>query len=378
MNLCFKTILGITAAACLTATAASPVRLVRTPNEGIQPQAVVDSAGTVHLVYFKGDARGGDLFYTRQLAGHDEFSAPIQVNSQPGSSMAVGTIRGAQIALGRQGRVHVAWNGAKPSDRHAGVGMIYTRLNDAGTTFEPERDLVTFAIGLDGGGTVAADAEGRVYVLWHGFGSGKAEDETTRAVFVARSTDDGKTFAPERRANPDPTGACGCCGMRAFADSSGSLFALYRAAGARLNRDETLLVSRDHGDTFTVGTRDPWKIASCPMSSASISEAPGTVLAAWETAGQVYFQKVGTKANTNVAPPGTGKRKQPSVIGNAAGQTLLAWTEGTAWQKGGEVAWQVFDASGSPTAEKGRAPGVPVWGLVATVARPDGSFVIFY
>jgi len=57
---------------------------------------------------------------------------------------------------------------------------------------------------------------------------------------------------------------------------------------------------------------------------------------------------------------------------------LLVWAEGTGWEKGGAVAWQLFDPSGKPTAEKGRADGVPVWGLVAAVPRADGSFTIFY
>ena len=46
--------------------------------------------------------------------------------------------------------------------------------------------------------------------------------------------------------------------------------------------------------------------------------------------------------------------------------------------KGGSLAWQIFDPSGNPTAEKGRVPGVPVWGLVSAIAKPDGSFVIIY
>ena len=42
--------------------------------------------------------------------------------------------------------------------------MLYTRLNDAGTAFEPQRDLIRMARGLDGGGAVAADGVGNVYV----------------------------------------------------------------------------------------------------------------------------------------------------------------------------------------------------------------------
>jgi hypothetical protein len=58
---------------------------------------------------------------------------------------------------------------------------------------------------------------------------------------------------------------------------------------------------------------------------------------------------------------------------------LLAWTEGTGWERGGDLAWQVYDAAGRPTRERGRlAGGVPVWGLPTAVASPDGRFLIFH
>ena len=62
----------------------------------------------------------------------------------------------------------------------------------------------------------------------------------------------------------------------------------------------------------------------------------------------------------------------------AQGQVLLAWTEGTAWQKGGALAWQVFDKEGRPAADKGRTDGVPVWSLPTAFTQPDGNFVIVY
>ena len=101
------------------------VIVVAAPDGGTQPQAVVDDGGSIHLIYFKGDPAAGDLFYVRSAPGTTEFSKAIQVNSGPGSAIAVGTIRGGQLALGRGGQVHVAWNGsperfaAKPDQRQS-------------------------------------------------------------------------------------------------------------------------------------------------------------------------------------------------------------------------------------------------------------------
>ena len=60
------------------------------------------------------------------------------------------------------------------------------------------------------------------------------------------------------------------------------------------------------------------------------------------------------------------------------GETLLVWTEGTGWNRGGSLAWQLFDRSGKPVGEAGSAPGIAVWSLAAAVAHPDGSFEIIY
>ena len=45
-----------------------------------------------------------------------------------------------------------------------GAPMLYTRKNPMATAFEAQRNLITWAGGLDGGGSLAADANGRVYV----------------------------------------------------------------------------------------------------------------------------------------------------------------------------------------------------------------------
>ncbi len=362
------------------AAGAASVTLMRTPDGGIQPQAVIDGRGVIHLIYFRGEPGNGDVFYVRREPGQDGFSKPMRVNSTPGSACAVGNIRGAQMALGRNGRVHVAWNGPVPANgTYMQAPMLYTRLNDAGTAFEPGRDVITAARGLDGGGSVTADNAGNVYVFWHAPKPGDTNGEAGGAVFVAKSTDDGKTFGPEKQAGRQPTGACGCCGMKSFVDSAGNIFVLYRSASEMVNRNETLLVSHDHGGNFEVAYTHGWKIGTCPMSSAFLSEAAGGVLASAETHGRVYYLRVDPKTGKTSEPVSPSEKgKYPVVIGNARGDVLLAWAEGTSWGQGGAVAWQVYDRAGNPTPEKGRVDGVPVWSLVAAVPKPDGSFAVIY
>ena len=79
----------------LPLTLTATVSIIHVPNGGIQPQ-VVERDGVVHMIYFAGDAQKGDL------------------------SIAVGNIRGAQLAVGRNGRVHVAWNGTESTEQLGG------------------------------------------------------------------------------------------------------------------------------------------------------------------------------------------------------------------------------------------------------------------
>src|SRR5260370_28377236 len=144
--------------------------------------------------------------------------------------------------------------------------MLYTRLNDEGTAFELQRNVIQSSIGLDGGGSVAADESGNVYVAWHAPAPCE-KGENSRRVWVAVSTDEGKTFAKEKSAFDDPTGACGCCGMRAFADRHGMVYVLYRAATEGVHRDMYLLTSSNKCPPFLAQRLQQWETSSCPISS---------------------------------------------------------------------------------------------------------------
>jgi hypothetical protein len=366
-----------------------PIRIVSIPDSGIQPQVAGSGAG-LHLIYFVGDPKHGDILYRRSDDLGRTFSSPMRVNSQAGSAIAIGTIRGAQIVAGAGNRVHVAWNGsdladprgpANPETGKPGSPMLYARLNDRGTAFESQRSVMQTTFGLDGGGSVAADRHGNVYVAWHGKTPGAAAGEAGRQVWLARSADEGLTFAAERAASAEPTGACGCCAMRLFADSHGAVYGLYRAATGNVHRDIYLLRSADAGKTFSAARLHPWEINACPMSSMSLIEAGGQVLGAWETQAQVFFAPVSDAVKAAgaaaIAPPGENpKRKYPALARNGREETLLAWIEGAGWQRGGTLGWQLFDRSGRPSIACQTQRNVPAWSFPAVFACPDDRFAI--
>ena len=361
------------------------VTTLRVPQGGIQPQVAVDESGTIHAIYYRDDVSQGNILYVRSTDGGATFSAPIRVNSQEGSAIALGNVRGAHLAVGKNGRVHVAWMGssqAMPRGPHNQTPMLYSRINDAETVFEPQRNMIQEKTGLDGGGSVAADSAGNVYVTWHAPDTGP-KTEANRRVWVARSSDEGESFIREVPAFARPTGACGCCGMRAFADRNGTLYILYRSAEALVNRDMYLLMSRNRGIDFNGVKLHEWNIGQCVVSTSAFSEGPKGVLATWETRGQVYYAPIDPNTFTTSSPipaPGVGNnRKHPAVASNDQGEVILAWTEGAEWGKGGSVMWQVFDTTSRPLLpEPGQADGVPPWSVVAVFARPDGGFTVVY
>ena len=358
------------------------VDVQRLPDGAMQPLAVTDDGGTVHLVWLQGEPKACDVFYQKLPGGRTNGTAPVRINHHPGSAIGIGTIRGAQLAVGRNGRVHVVWNGSSQAEPKpvAGAPLLYSRLNDSGTAFEPERNLMGQTALLDGGASVAADRSGNVYVVWHAAPAADQEGEPERRVFMARSVDGGASFQSEKSISLT-NGVCGCCALRAFTDRAGRLLVLYRAATTLTDRHMTLLSSTDQGAAFNQVFADPWIIGSCPMSSASLVDSAQGVFAAWETKGKIQTTAVLPELREPFpeTPVSMGDRaKHPALAVNSRGEVLCAWAEGTGWQKGGSVVWRSLDAKGKPAGEATMQSGLPVWSFPAAFAREDGQFVVVF
>ena len=367
-----KTFFLLLATVC-SANAAN-VRIQAVPESGVQPQVAVDAAGTVHLVYLKGDPQACDVRYVCKAKGAREWSAPIGVNSESKTAVAMGTIRGAQIALGQRGTLHVVWNGSMQAGQHD-AALFYSRLEPDQTKFAPQRNLLGDTAALDGGASVAANARGEVFAFWHGKRHSEGTDETARVVFTAKSADNGATFGSPIITNGETPGVCACCSLKAMAAPDGDLFTLYRAARTTSQRDMTLLVSHDGGATFQQRALDPWSTASCPMSSSTLLPTANGTRAAWETKGRIFSTMLGEKSAAPLEVSGENS-KHPTMAVNTKGETLIAWAIGTGWKRGGELAWRIFDSAGKPSDQRETKESVPVWGFPAAYAEANGDFVI--
>jgi len=334
----------------------------------------------LHLIYFRGSDHAeaghegvGNLFYVKRELGKTEWSKPIQVNSKQDSVWRYDVIGRAQITLGKNGRVHVVWFNMDPPK------YWYTRMKEDHTAFEKQRNLVTkFNQGVEAGASVAADEKGHVFVVWH---AGDFSNEDKRAIYMTRSEDGGGHFTPEERVNPDETGVCACCGLKALMTRNDILYISYRSAGEKINRDMTLLKSIDRGLSFSGQTIHKWEFNACPVSITTMIESPeGEAMVAWETKGQIFIAPA-EKLSEAAFPPGTAthRRKNPVVAKNKEGETLLVWGDGQGWKSGGELNWVLFDSKETLSSQKGQLKeNIPDFSLPEAIVMPNGSFVVIY
>ena len=358
------------------ACGAAEVRLMRTPHGGIQPQLVVDKAGKLHLIYFKGGGQQGNVFHvTRDLkTDSGSWSEPKRVNSRPGGARRNGAISHARLAVDDSRRAHVTWFTMRPPN------YFYSRMDDGGVSFEPQRSLVKENIrGVEAGAALVTSGSDKVSMIWH---AGPFAQVERRGVFIRQSTDGGRSFGSERQIDSARAGSCPCCGLSAFADADGRLLVSYRSAAEKIHRDMTLLQSMDGGKRFSQATLQKWEIPRCPVATTAFAAgADGGVWVAWETKGQIYFAPADAPEKA-VAPPFAGygktRRKNPAIAANPRGETLLAWGEGEGFRAGGKLHWMIFDKSGKPTGEKGQPGEIPESSMPAVVVLPNGAFALVY
>lgn len=352
---------------------APQVTLLHLPADGCQPQAVVDTEGILHLLYFKGDPAHGDLYYVTRTPGNDSaFSPALKVNNLAASAVARGGIRGGQLALGKDKQVLVAWNA--PDHK----GIYFSRLNATKDAFEPQRNLLPNTLEIDGGGTIAADSKGNVYVLWHSVNEG--EDESAGRIYMKISNDGGETFSSAKCVDCPASGTCSCCSMKALADDQGHIYVLYRAAGQNIHRDTTLLTcnntSCDKAQSYSSKRLQGWQINACPLTMFALANTVDGIFAGWETQGKVNF-RLANCDDTKTLSFGVSA-KYPVIAANQHGDLLFSWTEQPGGESGATANWQLCNHDGNLEAKLGSQPGIKKWSFSAAVSQPNGDFLLIY
>lgn len=330
------------------------VRVIHSPGDGAVPDAEVDANGAIHMAYVVGE----DVFYVSSTNAGKSFIAPIRVNADPGTAHPANMFRGPDVAVGKNGRVHVIWyvnayQRKLPQDQW---GVFYSHIDPGQTSFAKPVNLNHKP---SDNYSLAADAKGNVAVIWM---AGK--------LFVNRSINNGESFsAAELVQNADP---CECCASRASYSSTGALMIDYRDKASNI-RDMYLLAQSPGAATFTKekisGT--PWEVTGCPMTGTFLSRGRSDELIAWETKGQVFYARIDPmdgKLKTNEIKAAE-RGKWPVALGGRDGSVLLSWKNES------RLHWQLFGSNDQPAGKPGSMAS-PNGSRHAGVTTADGSFLL--
>ena len=143
------------------AHAADRVRVIPTPEKGQVPDSEVDREGIIHIAY----VAGKDAWYVNSSDEGKTFSMPLRINSDIGTVHPPNMFRGPDLAIGRNGRVHVIWYVSAyqrklPQDQW---GVFYSWLDAGKSEFVPNRNLNHKP---SDNYSLAADDKGNVAVVW--------------------------------------------------------------------------------------------------------------------------------------------------------------------------------------------------------------------
>ena len=162
---------------------------------------------------------------------------------------------------------------------------------------------------------LAVAADGRIYAAWLDERnvhvpkpSTKGEGhhmESNRDVYLAYSTDSGRSFSANKKVASD---ACPCCKTALTVSLDGTLYAGWRQVLPGSFRHIAVAGSTDGGKNFStpvIVSDDHWVLQGCPVSgpSLSVDRASGNLKVVWYAAGEgaapgVYFAESKDRGHT--------------------------------------------------------------------------------
>ena len=353
------------------------VSIVQAPAGCLVPDAVVDSQGTLHLVY----GLNHQAYYIQSRDNGKAFTHPVKINSDGKVETKMGE-RGPKLAVDPHGVIHVCW-----MDEWApGVKTFvrYARSVNHGASFGQTKAVSSMS-GVDGA-TLTADAQRNVLVFWHVMADPKPDVKAATWLYHSRSIDGGANFgASEKLPISNLSGlACSMCMMRARTGPDGAIYLALRSAQTSI-RDFYVLKSPSTGRPFTAirVNQDNWAIDYCPMCGPELTFGPdGQALCAFMTRNQVYWALAAPAMRSFQYHVGTPTPEPneiyPSAIANRKGEVLFVWQLGPMAVKGtATVKWSRYDRSGKPTGESGTA-GTSFAGTKSTafVGTDDNFYIV--
>jgi hypothetical protein len=283
-----------------------PTQISAAGIDAAEPATAAAADGTFYVAWVNHDAKQADVMLARFNQKAQMQGSPVRVNREAGAATAW---RGDQpsVAVASDGAVYVLWTARVDAGDKHGTDIYLSASTDRGQSFTNEVKVNDDkAPGPHGMHSLAVAKDGRIYAAWldernvHApKPSSKAEGhhmESNRDLYVAYSTDGGRTFSANRKVASD---ACPCCKTALSVSADGTLYAGWRQVLPGNYRHIAVASSTDGGTKFSapvIVSDDRWMLQGCPVSgpSLTVDSASGNLKIVWFAAGEegapgVYF-----------------------------------------------------------------------------------------
>jgi hypothetical protein len=370
----------------------APLKLSTDNTDAAEPAMAAATDGTVYVVWIEHGAKmQADVMLTRLDQNGSAVSKPVRVNASAGAASAW---RGdpPTIATALDGTIYVGWTGRSSVEAHT-TDIFLSASRDGGRTFEPpvkvNDDQGAVVHGMH---SLAVDDGGRIFLAWLDERNvkmdmpgekGKMDEhkmEANREVFVAFSTDGGRTFSQNLLVARE---ACPCCKTAVTIGGDGRVYVAWRQVLPGNYRHIAVSSSADGGRTFSepvIASDDKWMIAGCPVSGPALVTASDNALRVlWYSAGEagspgIYWSESrdGGKTFTSRKPLAEGAAFGTPRLIIGPGNNLTAVWESN--QKGAsKIVVARLDNAGAPTASE-----IPDQGQLPTAAATRDQLFITY
>jgi hypothetical protein len=263
------------------------------------------------------------------------WSAPVVVNAQPEAISADGENR-PKLAFAKDGGLLVSWT--KPLSK-PNTGEIRFARSDDGERFSPpitvHQDRAEITHRFE---SMLVAGDGRVLLAWidkRDLEKAKAGKEAYHgaAIYAAVSTDNGRSFQPEKKLADH---SCECCRLTSASDADGTPLFMWRHVFAPNERDHAIVRIKPDGspEALQRATFDRWKIDGCPHHGPSLAvDAAGVRHAVWfnhkDGEGRVFYGRLSSDA---AAPGLDGQRSVGEARAEHADLALTGQRVAIVWK----------------------------------------------
>lgn len=277
------------------------IRVSGADKDAAEPAMAAAPDGSIYLAWVDHDVNGvADVMLAAFDASGRSQGPAAQINPTVGEAKAW---RGdpPTVGVALDGTVYVGWT-AKVTSQLEGTDLYLSASRDKGASFGvPVKVNDDRKSGAHGMHALATGADGSVVMSWleepNKPASSKPEKkahkkghkhgaEPNRELFVASSSDGGKTFSANQLLARE---VCPCCKTSLAIGPDRRIYVSWRQVLPGNRRHIAVASSTDLGQTFSppvIVSDDRWTIAGCPVSGSSLSvSGDGKLQILWYSAG---------------------------------------------------------------------------------------------